>query len=316
VTVALAVRGVSKSFGAADVLVDLDLEVPDGSVLALLGPSGCGKTTLLRIVAGLERPDTGVVEIAGEAVTAPGIDVPTERRRVGMVFQNGALFPHLDVARNVGYGLGRDQRRGGPRVDEMLALVGLSEFGDRRPDSLSGGQAQRVAIARALAPSPQVLLLDEPFSNLDAVLRVRLRREIAGVLRAAETTTVLVTHDRDEAFALADRVAVMRAGAVVQVGSPREVYRAPVDDWVAEFVGEVGDRIEPVGSVLRPEDLRLRPIDDAGDAPVGTVDRVEFGGADVVITVRLDSDRVVKVRERAAAAEDVAPGDRVAVGRR
>ena len=303
--------GIGKSYGATVVLDHLDLTVEAGSVTALLGPSGCGKTTALRVIAGLESPDAGTVSIGGTVVTGPGTRVPTEQRRVGMVFQNGALFPHLSVARNVGYGLERSARRGGARIDELLDLVGLSGYGDRMPDSLSGGQAQRVALARALAPQPAVVLMDEPFSNLDAVLRVRLRREVTDVVRAAGVTVLLVTHDRDEAFAVADRVAVMRDGRIVQVGTPRELYVRPVDRWVAGFVGEIGGSLDAEGPPLRPERFRLTGPDDPA-ARTGRVLREEFGGADVLTTVELDGGSVVVVRSRSGS-EARRPGDHVGV---
>lgn len=317
VAVALAVRGVAKSFGPDEVLSGIDLDAESAAIMTLLGPSGCGKTTLLRIVAGLETADRGSVEVGGVTVAGPGVHVPTERRRVGMVFQNGALFPHLSVAHNVGYGLPRGERKQSRRIDEMLELVGLAGLGDRMPDTLSGGQAQRVALARALAPGPAVLLMDEPFSNLDAVLRSRLRREVDEAVRAAGVTTVLVTHDRQEAFALSDRVAVVRDGRIVQVGTPRDLYVHPVDDKVAAFVGEVGGRLTPDGPLLRPEDLAVSTVaDECGEDRVGgTVTRAEFAGADAFLEVRLDSGASVTVR---VAGGDVpaATGDRVFVARR
>lgn len=312
---AVRLAGVSKAFGAEPVLAGFDLDLAAGSVTALLGPSGCGKTTALRIIAGLESPEAGTVTIGGSTVTGPGVHVATERRRVGMVFQNGALFPHLSVARNVGYGLDRGGRRSGRRVDEMLELVGLAGFGDRRPDSLSGGQAQRVALARALAPAPAVVLMDEPFSNLDAVLRARLRREVADVVRAAEVTVLLVTHDRDESFAVADSVAVMRDGAVVQIGPPRDLYRNPLDEWVAAFVGEIGEAAgscEVGRAVVRPEDLELTEPGAPG-ATTGRVVREEFGGADVLTWVDVDDGRRLLVRSRSSAATDRRPGEVVGV---
>lgn len=235
---ALAVRGVTKSFGSTSVLRGVDLDVGDGEVVALLGSSGCGKTTLLRLIAGLETLDAGTIEVGGQIFSGDGVHVEADRRRIGLVFQNGSLFPHLDATRNVGFGLARSQRRGGARIDEMLALVGMSDLAARRPAELSGGQQQRVALARALAPAPDVVLMDEPFSNLDAVLRLRLRHEVREVIAAAEVTTVFVTHDREEAFAIADRVAVMHDGVVVQVDTAEKLYERPCDRWVATFVGD------------------------------------------------------------------------------
>jgi iron(III) transport system ATP-binding protein len=214
-TGALAVEGLAKAFGAATVLDRVGLRAPAGRVVAVVGPSGCGKTTLLRCIAGLERPDAGEVRLDGRALCAPGVFVPPERRRIGMVFQDGALFPHLTVAGNVGYGLSRAERRDG-RVEQALDLVDLAGFGGRTPASLSGGQAQRVALARALVTRPSVLLLDEPFSNLDTVLRVQIRGEVQRLLADLGVTAVFVTHDQEEAFVVGDEVAVMLAGRVVQ----------------------------------------------------------------------------------------------------
>lgn len=344
---AVALRGLTKSFGTTEVLRELDLDVSTGSVTALLGPSGCGKTTVLRIVAGLESPDRGTVSIAGAVVSGPGTHVETEHRRIGMIFQNGALFPHLTVARNVGYGLERSQRRGGPRVDEMLELVGLAGFGERSPDSLSGGQAQRVALARALAPAPSVVLMDEPFSNLDAVLRARLRREVADVVRAAGVTVLLVTHDRDEAFSLADRVAVMRDGRIVQAGAPRDLYRRPADRWVAAFVGDVnllpasrrpgdpgsadtvlgavpitdaGDGESPAEGgesgevVIRPEDLEVSPTGTV-DGRSGVLVAEEYLGDATMLDVRID-EILLRVLARGDAVGTIAVGSTVGVRRR
>lgn len=301
------VRGVHKRFEAgAWVLDGVDVDVEAGRTLALLGPSGCGKTTLLRVIAGLEVPEEGTVVVGGRTLTGPGTFVPPERRQIGMVFQDWALFPHLSVARNVGFGLPRSERRSSPRIDEALELVGLGGLGDREPTTLSGGQQQRVALARAIAPRPSVLLLDEPFSNLDAALRVQVRTEIHGLLADLGVTTVFVTHDQDEAFVLGDRVAVLSGGRVVQVGRPDELYLRPADPWVAAFVGDAnflpGDAdgtvartalgpVEldepasgPVRVLARPEHLEvLGPdeVDDGGGADA-VVDLVEYVGHDTV----------------------------------
>ncbi|CAI7976858.1 Fe(3+) ions import ATP-binding protein FbpC 1 [Frankia sp. Hr75.2] len=234
---ALLVRGAVRSFGSVRALDGLDLVVPAGSLLAVLGPSGCGKTTLLRAVAGFERLDAGEISVRGRTVAGPGVHEPPHHRRAAVVPQEGALFPHLDVARNVGYGLDHATRRSG-RVAEVLALVGLEGYGHRMPHQLSGGQQQRVAIARALAPRPALILLDEPFTALDAGLRATLRREVREALLADGTTAILVTHDQDEALSMADLVAVQRAGRIVQVDAPHRVYSMPADPWVAGFVGE------------------------------------------------------------------------------
>ncbi len=231
---ALELQGLRKAFGRVMAVDDVSLNIGPGELFALLGPSGCGKTTLLRMVAGLEKPDRGRVLLFGQDVTP----LPPERRGVGLVFQNHALFPHLSVGANVAYGLRfgwRGDRR--QRVRELLHLVGLAGYEKRRPHELSEGQKQRVALARALAPQPRVLLLDEPLSSLDAALRKELRAELRRMLHELEVTALYVTHDQEEALALADRVGVMQAGRIEQVGSPEEVYRRPATVFVASFLG-------------------------------------------------------------------------------
>jgi iron(III) transport system ATP-binding protein len=337
----IAVAGAHKRFGDAEVLRGVDLRVEPGAVVALLGPSGCGKTTLLRSIAGLERLDGGEVRIGERTVSGAETHVPPERRRVGMVFQDWALFPHMSVAQNVGYGLPRAQRSGA-RVDDALAMVGLDGLGDRVPGTLSGGQQQRVALARALAPQPGVLLLDEPFSNLDSTLRVQVRTEVHQLLAELEVTTVFVTHDQEEAFVLGDEVAVMHGGRIVQQASPSTLYARPATPWVATFVGDANlvagaaaggaaDTLVgpvaldaalegPVQVVLRPEDLRLAP---AGDAPAGygrtgpghgtpaTVELCEYYGHDTVYLVRPDEGE--PLRARAGSVPQFERGDRVAI---
>ncbi|MFH5824447.1 ABC transporter ATP-binding protein [Georgenia sp. AZ-5] len=235
----LEVRGLRKSFGVTEVLRGLDLAVPSGALAAVLGPSGCGKTTLLRVVAGFEEADAGEVRIGDRVVTAGRQGLPPERRRVAVVPQEGALFPHLSVADNVAFGLPRRHAaRRRERVRDLLALVGLADLGERMPAQLSGGQQQRVAVARALAPDPDVVLLDEPFSALDAGLRAAVREDVRAALHETGATGVLVTHDQEEALSVADLVAVMRAGRVVQCAAPEQLYRAPADLEVATFVGE------------------------------------------------------------------------------
>jgi len=294
-------QSVSKRFGATVALDDASLTVLSGEFVALLGPSGCGKTTLLRIIAGFEAPDAGDVRIAGHTVAGSAWRAP-ERRQVGMVFQDYALFPHLTVAQNVAFGLPR--RGHEPRVADVLELVGLPGLGARLPHELSGGQRQRVALARALAPEPQIVLLDEPWSSIDPLLRIAMRDELAAILRAAGTTVLLVTHDQEEALALADRVALMRAGRIVQVDSPERLYHEPADRWAAEFVGAAnflradlagGRALTCLGAfaaagpdgdcevLVRPELVALE-IDAGGE---GLVVGREFRGHDVMYRVAL-----------------------------
>lgn len=237
---AVTIRGLTAAYGHRPVLSDLDLQIPSGEITAVLGASGSGKTTLLRVLAGFLKPLRGVVRFGDRTIVSAGPDgvevfEPPEKRRVGIVPQEGALFPHLSVAANVGFGLPRGSAA---RVDEVLRLVGMADRARARPQELSGGQQQRVALARALAPRPDVILLDEPFSSLDASLRVRLRAEVGELLRSVGTTAVLVTHDQEEALSGADHVAVVRDGRVVQMGTPQEVYDSPADLGVARFVGE------------------------------------------------------------------------------
>ena len=305
--------GVCKRFGGTVAVRDADLCVARGEIVALLGPSGCGKTTLLRLIAGFEEPGEGRIEIDGAPVAGAGSWVAPERRRVGMVFQDYALFPHLTVAANVCFGLPRRQHTA--RLAELLALVGLEGLEQRYPHELSGGQQQRVALARALAPNPRLVLLDEPWSNIDPHLRSLLRGEIAAILRGVGVTGVLVTHDREEAFSLADRIALMREGTVVQEGTPEQLYLTPSDRWAAEFVGAgnfLRGRVEggvvetvlgrlphaanggagEVEVLVRPEQLELEP-DPAGAAEV--VAR-EFRGHDVFYRLRLDGVELVSQR--------------------
>lgn len=234
---AVEVVQVTKRYGDVLALDRVGLALDQGQLLAVLGPSGCGKTTLLRCIAGFEQIEHGRITLGGRVVALPGVHLPAHRRQVAVVPQDGALFPHLSVSDNVGFGLGRGAGRRG-RVSACLEMVGLAGLGDRMPHQLSGGQQQRVAVARALAPRPPLVLLDEPFSALDASLRADLRRDVRTALREDGATALLVTHDQGEALSVADRVAVMRDGRILQVGSPAEVYRRPVDAWVARFVGD------------------------------------------------------------------------------
>ncbi len=322
---AVTVRAVEKAFDDTPVLRGAELSVPAGRLVALLGPSGCGKTTLLRTIAGLERPDAGEVRVGARVLSGPGAFTPPERRRIGMVFQDAALFPHLSVGRNVAYGLPRRDPRRAARVEAALALVGLSGLADRAPATLSGGQAQRVALARALAPEPSVILLDEPFSGLDAPLRAELRLEVRRVLAETGATGIFVTHDQEEAFVVGDEVAVMREGRVLQQADAATLYELPASRAVAEFVGDAnlvdgegrGDVARtPVGEVplhapwdgpvqvmIRPERLVAAP----GGA--ATVEAVEYFGHDAVYRVRLADGEVV--RSRVIGTPALAAGDAV-----
>lgn len=312
---AVQVAGLAKSFNGTIAIRDATFDAERGSMVALLGPSGGGKTTTLRLMAGFETPDAGAIVIDGHTVAAPGVFVPPERRRVGMVFQDYALFPHLTVRKNVAFGVphgpGRDRA-----VQEALELVGMTAEADRMPAQLSGGQQQRVALARALAPKPSVVLLDEPFSNLDANLRKRVRGQIRQILRDAETTAVFVTHDQDEAFSIADKLCVMLDNRLEQAGPPADVYLYPASLGVARFLGvanilpgecsggyvrcELG--VLPVGNAnapnglaivcVRPETVRLRP---ESESPVeAVVASVEFHGTSKAVNLRLRSGRPVR----------------------
>jgi len=235
-TFAVQARGLVRRFGEVVALDGVDLDVLPGEMMTVLGPSGCGKTTVLRLIAGLDTPDAGSIDIGGRRVSGVGASVPPERRRVGMVFQDVALFPHLSVGDNIGYGLRGDPDRH-VRVRELLELIDLPGAGEQMPYQLSGGMQQRVALARALAPRPDVVLLDEPFSSLDAALRTQLRGDVREILRTAGTTALFVTHDQDEALTLGDRMAVMVRGRIEQVAPPEVVYGEPATPFVATFVG-------------------------------------------------------------------------------
>jgi iron(III) transport system ATP-binding protein len=331
----LRATGIRKRFGPVEVLHGVDLEVAAGGLTAVLGPSGCGKTTLLRVIAGFERADAGTVAFGDDVVCGPGLHVPARQRRVGYVAQEGALFPHLDVAANVAFGLPRRDRRAGGRVDELLDLLGIDASLRRRfPHELSGGQQQRVAVARALAPSPTLVLLDEPFASLDAGLRQGTGRAVADALRAAGATAVLVTHDQTEALSLAGQVAVMREGRIVQADTPDRIYRAPADIGVATFVGgavllpaTVADGVArcvlgvldardaaasgPIDVLVRPEQLELRPT-DASTGVIARVQDVSFFGHDADVRLLLADDGT-QVLARVHGAEVPRPGEDVRV---
>lgn len=335
----VAVVGLRKAFGQLPVLRDINLTVADGSLTALIGRSGCGKTTLLRMIAGFDRPDAGTVSIGGRTVTAPGVAIAPERRRIGYVTQEGNLFPHLSVAGNIAFGLPWRARRARHGIAELLELVGLDEsYAKRPPHELSGGEQQRVALARALAPRPDVVLLDEPFSALDAQLRMETRSAVTAALTATGTTTVLVTHDQAEALSLATRVAVMRDGTIVQNDTPAGVYRRPADRAVAAFVGEITDLpaslnadtadtalgrialprpassqgLTSVGGTvwLRPEQITV--TDAGGGHRDATVLDISFRGDDALVRLRVDATtNQFEVTARCPAHLLPAPGQRV-----
>ena len=339
VPTALAVRDLVAAHGATRVLHGVGLEVPPGSTTAILGPSGCGKTTLLRVIAGFHRPAAGQVRIGSEVVVGDGRFVAPERRGIGYVAQEGALLPHLSVAANVGFGLPARSSGREARIADLLALVGLpAQVGRRRPDQLSGGQQQRVALARALARRPRIVLLDEPFSALDAGLRTSTRQAVAEALAAQAVTVVLVTHDQDEALSFADQVVVMEAGHVRQVGTPEQVYAAPSDLATAAFLGDIvtlagvgyaggvecalgrlpsaSQHLGPVEVAVRPEQVVLAAVADGMGATLvgtpGVVAQADFFGHDALVHVHLaDGSRVLS--RRAGGGRLPTPGERVEV---
>ncbi len=310
----LRLEGLRKSFGSFQALHDIDLEIERGEFVCFLGPSGCGKTTLLRIIAGLETQSAGRIHQGERDISV----LPPAERDYGIVFQSYALFPNLSVADNVAYGLVNRKvgnAKAAARVDELLKLVGLPGSNDKYPAQLSGGQQQRIALARALATSPGLLLLDEPLSALDALERVRLRQEIRSLQRALGVTTIMVTHDQEEALSVADRIVVMNHGVIEQVGTPMQVYRDPATPFVADFVGKINvlsGRLHPgrslhIGSsrfdcehdteaerdvkvYLRPEDVLARPI-AAGDANVfhAAIEKIEFLGSYCLVRVQAEA---------------------------
>ncbi len=325
---AVRATAISCRLGDTDAVRDLTLEVDAGELFAILGPSGCGKTTSLRMLAGFERPSGGTLELFDEVVASPSVFVAPERRRVGMVFQDYALFPHMSVSGNVSYGLPRSAERA-ERVAEVLDLTGLGALGGRAVHELSGGEQQRVALARALAPKPRLLLLDEPFSNLDPSLRARVRAEVREIVKRAGTTAVLVTHDQEEALSIADRIAFMWRGRIEQVGTPDEIYSSPATVHAAEFIGdaniyrlraEAGRVQSPFGElpapeghaggvavVVRPEELQVMPGGFGGEVVAR-----EYYGHDQILHVRLLSGAEVRVRvgphERLGGAGPIALG--------
>jgi iron(III) transport system ATP-binding protein len=325
---AIDAEGVEKAFGRTRAVAGASLRVGSGELVALLGPSGSGKTTLLRVIAGFERPDAGRVAIAGRPVAGDGAWVEPEHRRIGMVFQDGALFPHLTVAGNVGFGASSRSR-----VDECLELVGLAGRAGSYPHELSGGERQRVALARALAADPDVVLLDEPFAALDAGLRDSLRQEVTAILRTAGTSALLVTHDQAEALSLAGTVAVMRDGRVEQVGTPEEIYDRPSSRWLAEFLGEAdvlpgtahdgvvdcelgrfgvgADLSGRVNVVIRPESVAIGSGPAREPHAEAQVVARSFYGHDQLVHLELPSG--LRLRSRRLGFPAWHPGDRVRI---
>jgi iron(III) transport system ATP-binding protein len=320
----LELEDVAKRYGDETVISDLSLSVCDGEILTLLGPSGCGKTTTLRLIAGLERPNRGGIQLRDEAVAGDGRFVPAEERGIGVVFQEFALFPHLTARENVAFGLQdwSDAERDA-RVTELLELVGLETHGEDYPDELSGGQQQRIALARSLAPEPEMLLLDEPFSNLDVDLRVEMREEVRRIIKEAGVTAISVTHDQEEAMSISDRVAVMNDGDIEQIDTPEQVFQQPESRFVAGFLGHAsflsgdvhGDHVTTaLGRVLRdnvnglaqqydgttvdllvrPDDVTAYPAAESDAEADGTVVYRRYLGPTVLYRVELDSGETIE----------------------
>ncbi len=321
-TKGLTVEGLTRRFGGRDVVSDVSLRVLPGQVTCLLGPSGCGKSTTLRMIAGVDRPDAGRVLVDGALLSGGDVNVPPEQRRIGLIFQDFALFPHLTVAQNVAFGLGGSKADKMARATEMLKRVHLDGFLDAYPHELSGGEQQRVALARAIAPKPRVMLMDEPFSGLDNRLRDGIRDETLDILKEEGTAVVLVTHEPEEAMRMADEIALMRHGKVVQQGAPYNVYNAPVDRMAAAFFSDInvirgtvqgaltdtpfGAFLAPgvpdgteVEIVIRPQHLRIdfdrdgrgpHPTPEDGTPARGTVVRSRYMGHESLVEFRMDHD--------------------------
>ena len=321
----LEISHIAKSFGGQKVVDDVSLSVMPGQVTCLLGPSGCGKSTTLRMIAGVESPDAGQIHVDGQLICGDGRDVPPESRSIGLMFQDFALFPHLSVAQNVAFGLKLDRRAARARVEELLGKVGMGRHIDRFPHELSGGEQQRVALARALAPRPKVMLMDEPFSGLDDRLRDDIRDETLDVLKAEGTAVLLVTHEPGEAMRMADEIALMRDGRIVQRGAPYNIYNTPVDRKAAAFFSDInvirGEVLgaltdTPFGQFLAPGvpdgtavDICIRPqhlkidFDRAGRGPNptpmegtparGVVQRARFMGSESLVEFRMDYDGTI-----------------------
>lgn len=312
-TYLLECKQLVKQFDSVTAVDRVDMAIHAGEFITLLGPSGCGKSTTLRMIAGFEQPNSGTITLNGQTVTGDGRYLPPEKRQVGMVFQDYALFPHLNVGDNVAFGLKGNKSTKRARMSEMLELVGLAGYDKRMPYELSGGQQQRVALARALAPAPALILLDEPFSNLDAALRAQVRAEVRNILKQAQTTCLFVTHDQEEALSLSDRIAVMLDGTIAQFDTPHQVYQNPVDRHVASFIGE-GNYIRAQANGLTAEcalgEIRLTQPQQGAvmvmlrpeafalseDGMTGRVVWHEYYGHDQRLGVELDHKQMVIVR--------------------
>lgn len=319
----LTITGLSKSFGPTNILRNITFTVPSGGLTAILGASGSGKTTLLRLIAGFETPDAGTIQLNTTTLAAPGITLPPEQRGIGYVAQDGALFPHLNIADNITFGLPRHQRRTRHRVAELLAMVGLpASYANRTPQSLSGGEQQRIALARALAPNPKLILLDEPFSALDASLRAETRHAVATALTTAGATAILVTHDQEEALSMGGQVGILQAGRLAQLSTPQTLYRQPASADLANFIGDavllpgtIGHDIVycplgalalatphppgpiggPVQVMIRPEQIKLSPSPALGGSPA-SVTAVSFFGHDAMVSFALSNTTTVTAR--------------------
>lgn len=318
----LEVRHLTRSFDGRVAVDDVSLSIEPGQVTCLLGPSGCGKSTTLRIIAGVDRQDAGDIRVDGRAISSAEVNVPPEERRIGLMFQDFALFPHLSVAGNIAFGLNGTRTEQRQRVEELLARVGMSAYIDRYPHELSGGEQQRVALARALAPKPSIMLMDEPFSGLDDRLRDGIRDETLELLKEAGTAVLLVTHEPAEAMRMADEIALMRAGRIVQRGAPYNIYNAPADREAAAFFSDInvirgvvqgaltetafGQFLAPgvpdgtsVDIVIRPQHLKIdfdrhgrgpRPTPREGTPARGVVERARFMGSESLVEFRMDFD--------------------------
>ena len=316
----LEIKHLNISFDDRKVISNLSLSIDSGNIASLLGPSGCGKTTLLRAIAGLVQPDSGTIRLGTQLIGVSSVLLPAEKRNIGYVPQNSALFPHLTVERNIAFGLKRDlysKSEIESIVSEMLELIGLSDFAKRMPTELSGGQQTRVALARALAIKPKLVLLDEPFSALDAQLRNELRNEVVALLRKQKATAILVTHDREEALVSSDQIVLMRDGRVIQTGTPEEVYESPISSEVAMSIGDaliIEANSEPNGSIIsmlsgqtdisdksmgylivRPEEIKVSKR-SIGSGPSGVIRKIEYYGHDAMLQIELAKGKRISAR--------------------